>query len=249
MNSAAHDLGLGSTHFVDVSGLDPGSVSTPDDLIRLGQAAMAIPAFSSVVNMAQADLPVAGVVHNFDYDLGHDGMVGIKTGSDSAAGGCFLFEARQSVGATTMTLVGAVLGQQTASPLSAALDEAEALTKAAFASMGTFPLVPAGHVVGTIVDALGRVGTGDGAGIAEHCELARSRCARPRARRGAAGGYPKRHPGRRARRRPQWPRDRRGSANGAVVFPAPRRAGDSRVRRRSRPVGWCRANRGRSVSD
>ncbi len=47
MNIAAHILGLDSTTFTDPSGLDPGSVSTPADLIRLGEAAMAIPAFAS----------------------------------------------------------------------------------------------------------------------------------------------------------------------------------------------------------
>jgi D-alanyl-D-alanine carboxypeptidase (penicillin-binding protein 5/6) len=151
MNSAAQKLGLTSTHFTDVSGLDPGSMSTPTDLIRLGEAAMAITAFSQVVGMGQTTLPVAGLVYNFDYNLGHDGFVGIKTGTDSAAGGCFLFEAQRTVDAKKVTLVGAVLGQQTASPITAVLHEADILVQAAFAAMTTLPVVAPEQLVGRIV--------------------------------------------------------------------------------------------------
>ncbi len=153
MNAAAHTLGLHSTKFTDPSGLDPGTVSTPADLIRLGEATMAIPVFRQIVAMPQVTLPLAGLVYNFDYDLGHDGIIGIKTGSDTAAGGCFLFEAQQDVAGNSLTLVGVVLGQYGTSPITTALYYSELLAHAAFATMGTRPLLPAGRVVGTIVDA------------------------------------------------------------------------------------------------
>lgn len=54
-----------------------------------------------------------------------------------------------------MTLVGAVLGQQTASPLSAALDEAETLTKAAFGAVTTVHVVAPGDLAGRIVSVWG----------------------------------------------------------------------------------------------
>jgi D-alanyl-D-alanine carboxypeptidase (penicillin-binding protein 5/6) len=151
MNTIAKTLGLDATHFNDPSGLDPGSVSTPGDLIRLGEAAMAIPAFRQVVALPQVTLPVAGVVYNLDYDLGQDGIVGIKTGSDTAAGGCFLFAAQRIVGGKSVTLVGAVLGQQTISPTAAAVDGGDALVKAAFSVIGTVSPVRPGQVMGQIV--------------------------------------------------------------------------------------------------
>jgi serine-type D-Ala-D-Ala carboxypeptidase (penicillin-binding protein 5/6) len=151
MNSAAQSLGLGATHFDDVSGLDAGSVSTPADLIGLGEAAMAIPAFARVASMGEATLPVAGRVINFDYALGHDGIVGIKTGSDAAAGGCFLFEAQRDIDGTTVSFVGAVLGQRTSSPVTAALDDAENLAQSAFAAVAPRPVVAAGRLAGQIV--------------------------------------------------------------------------------------------------
>lgn len=151
MNSVAQRLGLGSTHFDDPSGFDPGSVSTPADLIRLGEAAMALPAFSQIVDMGEVTLPVAGLIYNYNYDLGHDGIIGIKTGSDSAAGGCLLFEARRGEGARSVTLVGAVLGQEGTSPLDTALDESESLVRAALAAVGAFHVLSPGRLVAHIV--------------------------------------------------------------------------------------------------
>jgi D-alanyl-D-alanine carboxypeptidase (penicillin-binding protein 5/6) len=151
MNSTAQALGLTSTHFTDVSGLDSGSVSTATDLIRLGEAAMGQPTFSQIVSMGEVTLPVAGLLINFDYALGHDGIVGIKTGTDDAAGGCFLFEARRTIDSKQVTVVGAVLGQRTSSPITAVLDSAEALTNAAFAGMSTAPVVAPEQVDGRIL--------------------------------------------------------------------------------------------------
>lgn len=150
-NATAQSLGLSSTHMTDPSGLDSATVSSATDLIRLGEAAMAIPSFSQIVRMGEVTLPVAGLLYNFDYDLGHDGIVGIKTGSDTAAGGCFLFEAQQAVAGTTVTLVGAVLGQQGNSPITTALLAAEQLVSAAFSTVKVLPLVPRGVQVGSIV--------------------------------------------------------------------------------------------------
>ena len=61
--------------------------------------------------MPQATLPVAGRQYNLDALLGKDGIVGIKTGSTSQAGACFLFAAHEQLGGRTVTVVGSVLHQ------------------------------------------------------------------------------------------------------------------------------------------
>ena len=81
MNAHAHTLRLASTTFTDPSGLDAGTVSTPEDLIRLGEAAIALPAFAQIVAMPLVTLPLAGTVYNLNYDLGRDGVIGVKTGA------------------------------------------------------------------------------------------------------------------------------------------------------------------------
>lgn len=112
MNRQARLLGMKQTVYADASGLDPGSVSTAADLTRLAIRVMSEPVLVAVVAMSQADLPVAGVVHNYDFVLGRQGVIGIKTGWTAQSGGCFVFAAkRQIAGGASAELVGAVLGE------------------------------------------------------------------------------------------------------------------------------------------
>src|SRR4051794_231921 len=64
------------------SGYDDATVSTAADQVRIVDRAMRLPVFASIVATPSATLPVAGTVHNTDTLLGHDGFVGVKTGSD-----------------------------------------------------------------------------------------------------------------------------------------------------------------------
>jgi len=156
MNKEAAALGLHHTHFASPSGLDPGSVSTPKDLVRLGETAMANPVFASIVGMPQATVPVAGTVINYDYNLGKNGFVGIKTGSDSQAGGCFLFEADVPSGGQEVPVIGAVLGQQTAPIIQTALNAATSLVSAVAPQLSQRTLVHAGQQVATVESPWGQ---------------------------------------------------------------------------------------------
>jgi len=80
MNARASTLGMSATHYADVSGFSPSSVSIPSDLITLARTAMGAPVLAQIVAQAQATLPVAGVIHNLDTLLGQGGVIGIKTG-------------------------------------------------------------------------------------------------------------------------------------------------------------------------
>ena len=72
---------------------------------------MRLPVFASIVATRSATLPVAGTVHNTNTLLGHNGFVGVKTGSDDAAGGCFAFRAIRWIDGKRTTITGVVLGQ------------------------------------------------------------------------------------------------------------------------------------------
>lgn len=150
MNAAARTLGMGRTSFTDPAGTDAGSRSTPSDLLRLARAAMALPALRAVVGLAQVTLPVAGVVYNLDGDVGHDGFVGIETGSDALAGGCFVFEALQAVGGQVVTVTGAILGVHAPSPTDDVLADAETLVDGALAALRPTAALPPGTRVGTL---------------------------------------------------------------------------------------------------
>ncbi|MEO8745536.1 MAG: D-alanyl-D-alanine carboxypeptidase [Candidatus Dormiibacterota bacterium] len=113
MNARAAALHMVHTNFGDTSGASPTSVSTPTDLIALGMTAMKQEVFAQIVGMAQAQLPVAGIVYNVDSVLGQGGIIGIKTGSGLSSGANFLFAATVAVDGHQITLYGCVMGQPT----------------------------------------------------------------------------------------------------------------------------------------
>lgn len=154
MNAAARRLGLDHTHFAGPSGLDPGSVSTPADLIRLGEVALTLPTLRALVAEPQVTLPVAGTLFNYNALVGHGGVIGIKTGSTPASGGSLLFAARTKIqtaaGPRTLTAVGAVLDIQGAQPLAAALAAARRLIDAVPAAVRLVTVRSAGAPVGLL---------------------------------------------------------------------------------------------------
>jgi D-alanyl-D-alanine carboxypeptidase (penicillin-binding protein 5/6) len=127
MNAAARSLGMTHTRYTDPSGLDDATVSTAADQVRLVDWAMRLPVFASIVATASATLPVAGTVHNTNTLLGHDGFVGVKTGSTAAAGGCFAFRAIRWIDGKRTTITGVVLGQPGHDKIAAGLAATDAM--------------------------------------------------------------------------------------------------------------------------
>lgn len=127
MNAATRSLGMTHTRYTDPSGYDAATVSTAADQVRLVDRAMRLPVFAGIVATPSATLPVAGTVHNTDTLLGHNGFVGVKTGSDDAAGGCFAFRAIRRIDGKRTTITGVVLGQPGRNHLAAGLAAADAM--------------------------------------------------------------------------------------------------------------------------
>jgi len=127
MNAAARSLGMTHTRYTDPSGFDDATVSTAVDQVRLVDRAMRVSAFASIVATASATLPVAGTVHNTNTLLGLHGFVGVKTGSDAAAGGCFAFRAIRWIDGKRTTITGVVLGQPGHDRIAAGLAAADAM--------------------------------------------------------------------------------------------------------------------------
>jgi serine-type D-Ala-D-Ala carboxypeptidase (penicillin-binding protein 5/6) len=127
MNAAARSLGMTHTRYTDPSGYDDATVSTAADQVRVVDRAMRLRVFANIVATPSATLPVAGTVHNTDTLLGHDGFVGVKTGSDDAAGGCFAFRAIRWIDGKRTAITGVVLGQPGDDPIAAGLVAAAAM--------------------------------------------------------------------------------------------------------------------------
>jgi serine-type D-Ala-D-Ala carboxypeptidase (penicillin-binding protein 5/6) len=127
MNAAARSLGMTHTRYTDPSGYDDATVSTAADQVRIVDRAMRLPVFASIVATSSATLPISGTVHNTDTLLGLNGFVGVKTGSDDAAGGCFAFRAIRRIHGKRTTITGVVLGQPGDDRIAAGLAAADAM--------------------------------------------------------------------------------------------------------------------------
>lgn len=156
MNGRAAALGMAATHYADVSGFSPSSVSTPGDLIKLAETAMQLPAFAQIVAEPQASLPVAGVIHNLNTLLGQNGVIGIKTGHTDQAGGNLVFAADFTVDGQAARVYGAVMGQPNAD--AGAFAATLPLLSAVHASLHVRPIVRHGDVVAHYATAWGEGG-------------------------------------------------------------------------------------------
>jgi serine-type D-Ala-D-Ala carboxypeptidase (penicillin-binding protein 5/6) len=104
------ERGLGGTAVADAMGLSPLSVSTPEDMVRIGELALAEPVISDIVSSATVEVAGIGTLKNRNLLLGTEGFRGIKTGTLDAAGKCLLWAVDVPVGSSTVTVVGVFLG-------------------------------------------------------------------------------------------------------------------------------------------
>jgi D-alanyl-D-alanine carboxypeptidase (penicillin-binding protein 5/6) len=129
MNRTARELGMSQTTYTDPSGYDAGTVSTALDQLRLARVVAKDRTLAAMMATRSYWLPVAGVVTNTNALLGHDGFVGMKTGSDQAAGGCLMFRAVWHTESGTRSVIGVVLGQRGGNLITAGLSAARQLVE------------------------------------------------------------------------------------------------------------------------
>ena len=99
------------TTYADASGFSDNSVSTASDVLIVAAKAMAIPAFAAIVKMPTVTLPVAGTLTTYTPLLGYLGVIGVKSGFTTKAGGCDVMAVERVVGGHTVTILTSVTGQ------------------------------------------------------------------------------------------------------------------------------------------
>ncbi len=154
MNADAARLGMVHSHFADASGVDPASESTASDLLKVAAPDMANPAFASMVKMSSITLPVAGTISTYTPLLGLQGIIGVKSGFTTAAGGCDVLAVVRTVHGKQVLLLAAVTGQQGPVVLAQAGLHGLALVDALGPLIGSTSMV-AGHQVAAHVTAAG----------------------------------------------------------------------------------------------
>ncbi|MGP3990635.1 serine hydrolase [Streptomyces sp. 3N207] len=155
MNAAAKDLGMTNSHYTDPSGLTASTVSTAADQVKLGKKVMEKPLFREVVRQPQYEDANGKTQPNWNRLVPMDGVVGIKTGTTTKAGGNLLFAAEKKIGGTKQLIIGAVLGQYEPSILDTVLGASKKLIDAGQDALTAKKVVKKGEVVGYVDDQLG----------------------------------------------------------------------------------------------
>ncbi|MFF1812628.1 D-alanyl-D-alanine carboxypeptidase [Streptomyces sp. NPDC058251] len=162
MNAAAKELGMTQSTYTDPSGLDKTTVSTATDQLKLAKAVMQNPVFRSIVAMASAKIPGLDkpIYNNNDLLVKQVGVIGLKTGSSTPAGGNLVWAATKTVDGKTQTVYGAVLGQNAGTgkvwdSLQLALTNSQKLIDKVQQSLTSAMVVKKGDVVGYVDDQLG----------------------------------------------------------------------------------------------
>ncbi len=124
--------GLSDTKVVDATGFSPESVSTPSDLIKLGQLALKNPVVAEIVAQPEANVSVAGHIRNYNVLIGEPNVTGIKPGFTEDAGSCLLYSANfVSASGDKQTVIMVVMGAQDRSTYAAStlslLDQARSI--------------------------------------------------------------------------------------------------------------------------
>jgi len=132
MNATARRLGMTRTHYANFDGLpwptEHSTYSTPRDLMILGETAMKLATFRTIVGQRSHRIGATAQHHRYHWQttnllLGsYPGVIGIKTGSTNAAGYCLLFEAQHGG-----TLIGVVLDSSATNPRARFTDAARLL--------------------------------------------------------------------------------------------------------------------------
>ncbi|MET9123710.1 serine hydrolase [Streptomyces sp. NPDC004528] len=162
MNAAAKKLGMTNSTYTDPSGLQKTTVSTATDQLKLAREVMRNDVFRGIVGMASAQIPGLDtkIYNNNDLLVKQVGVIGLKTGSSTPAGGNLVWAATKTVNGKQQTVYGAVLGQDAGTgkvwdSLQLALSNSQKLIDKVQKSLVSATVVKKGDVVGYVDDQLG----------------------------------------------------------------------------------------------
>jgi serine-type D-Ala-D-Ala carboxypeptidase (penicillin-binding protein 5/6) len=153
MNATATQLGMTRSHFADASGVDPASMSTASDILKVAAPDMDDPAFAAMAKMPAVTLPVAGTISTYTPLLGLDGVIGVKSGFTTAAGGCDVLAVVRPVDGKPTLLLAAVTGQTGPEVLAQAGLHDLALVNALGPLVGTTSVLAAGQLAAHVTEA------------------------------------------------------------------------------------------------
>jgi serine-type D-Ala-D-Ala carboxypeptidase (penicillin-binding protein 5/6) len=157
MNAMALSLGMDHSHFADPSGVSPQSESTAGDIVKVAALDMENPNVQAIVKMPSITLPVAGSVGSYTPLLGVEGIVGVKSGFTTAAGGGDVVAVWRTVHGVPVMLLAAITSQQGPNILDVAALHGLALVNALGPLIGSSTVLQKGQLVAHVTSAGHRV--------------------------------------------------------------------------------------------
>jgi serine-type D-Ala-D-Ala carboxypeptidase (penicillin-binding protein 5/6) len=159
MKKTAAGLGMTHTTYTGASGFESTTRSTAVDQLKLAREVMKNDVFRSVVALPNVNIPGVGTIYNNNNDLVHLGVVGIKTGSSTPAGGALMWAAHRTIDGKQQLILGVVLQQRGGvtvnDSLNVALARSQDLINSVQAGLTSVTILKKGEVVGEVEDGLG----------------------------------------------------------------------------------------------
>ena len=158
MNDTAAEFGMTNTVYADPAGFIAETRSTAKDQLKLAEQVMKNDVFRQIV--AEPDTTFNGQrVFNTNTLLNaKGGIIGVKTGSSTPAGGCLMWAAVKDIGGTRRLILGVTLGQPAVGSegiLKAVQNVSARQITAAQSGLTGRTLAKQGDVVGYVDDGLG----------------------------------------------------------------------------------------------
>ncbi|RJL35524.1 D-alanyl-D-alanine carboxypeptidase family protein [Bailinhaonella thermotolerans] len=143
MNAAARRLGMTATTYTGASGNEDSTVSTAPDQLKLAREAMRDPVFREVV--ARTDTAVPGEARRLPATntlLNRHGVIGVKTGSGTAAGGNLVWASRVRGRLVLGVILAQAVNTNPVAAKAAVLEEGERMSAAVERWLRARPAAP-----------------------------------------------------------------------------------------------------------
>ncbi|MET8702443.1 D-alanyl-D-alanine carboxypeptidase [Kitasatospora sp. NPDC004723] len=159
MNDAAARLGMANTTYTDPAGFNPETKSTAKDQLKLAGQVMQDEIFRQIVSTPDTTFNNQKISNTNTLISPKNGIIGVKTGSSTPAGGCLMWAAYKEIAGVRRLILGVTLGQPATTAEPSILKVVQTVSakqiQAAQDGLTGQTLAKQGDVVGRIEDGLG----------------------------------------------------------------------------------------------
>ncbi|MFB6893838.1 hypothetical protein ACFCX4_31490 [Kitasatospora sp. NPDC056327] len=159
MNETAAKFGMTNTTYTDPAGFSAETKSTAKDQLKLAGQVMQDEIFRQLVSTADTTFNNQKIANTNTLISPKNGIIGVKTGSSTPAGGCLMWAAYKEVAGVRRLILGVTLGQPATAAEPSILKMVQNVSakqiQAAQAGLTGQTLARQGDVVGRVDDGLG----------------------------------------------------------------------------------------------